>query len=102
MQNSESEAIVRRFFEALALLKRARIIRGEQTFTRRYGINRRNLYLLKKEPSRDIFQVSWLARLVEDYGVSSEWLLLGSGEPGVSPDSYPKTAKRLHEKMEQM
>ena len=98
MQNPESEAIVIRFFEALALLKRARVIRGVQTFTRRYGINRRNLYLLQKDPSRDIFQVSWLSRLVADYGVSAEWLLLGSGDSGIDPDTVPNRAKRLHEK----
>lgn len=98
MQNPESEAIVLRFFEALELLKRARRIRGLQTFTRRYGINRWNLQTLRKEPRRDIFQVSWLARLVEDYGVSASWLLLGVGEPGIDPDSLPKTAKRLQQK----
>ena len=98
MQNPESEAIVRRFFEALELLRRARRIRGLQSFTRRYGINRRNVQTLQKEPHRDIFQVSWLARLVEDYGVSASWLLLGVGDPGIDLDSLPKTAKRLQQK----
>lgn len=56
MQTEDSQKVVRRFFEALQVLKRERIIRGKQTFTARYGINRWNLNTLEKEPSRDIFQ----------------------------------------------
>ena len=35
---------------------------------------------LEKDPSRDIFQPAWLTYLVEDYGVSAQWLLTGVGE----------------------
>lgn len=80
MQDEHSQQIVVRFFEAIDRLKSERVIRGVQTFTRRYGINRRNLYTLRLEPQRDIFQVSWLAHLVEDYGVSPRWLLTGEGD----------------------
>lgn len=80
MQNPESQAIVRRFFEALYRLKADRKIRGKQTFTRQYGINRWNLNSLEKEPERDIFQVSWLSFLVRDYDVSASWLLTGFGD----------------------
>lgn len=80
MQTPESQAIVKRFFEALYRLKDDRKIRGKQTFTREYGINRWNLNTLEKEPSRDIFQVAWLMYLVRDFGVSSRWLLTGYGE----------------------
>ena len=34
---------------------------------------------LEKEPERDIFQVAWLENLVNDYKVSSLWLLTGNG-----------------------
>ena len=81
MQTEDSQKVVRRFFEALQVLKRKRIIRGKQTFTARYGINRWNLNTLEKEPSRDIFQPAWLSYLVKDYGVSATWLLTGQGEP---------------------
>lgn len=79
MQSEQSQVIVRRFFEALQILKANKIIRGKQTFTNRYGINRWNMNTLEKEPERDIFQVAWLKYLVEDYGVSPLWLLTGEG-----------------------
>lgn len=79
MQNEQSVRIVRRFFEAVELLKANKIIRGKQTFTRRYDINRRNFHTCEKQPERDIFQVAWLENLVRDYKVSSLWLLTGQG-----------------------
>lgn len=79
MQIPDSQIIVDRFFEALALLISEKIIRGKQTFANRYGINRRNLYLLEKDHSRDIFQSAWLSYLARDYNVSPTWLLLGEG-----------------------
>lgn len=80
MQTEHSQIIVKRFFEALQILKEKKIIRGKQTFTTRYGINRWNMLTLEKEPERDIFQVAWLTYLVEDYNVSPTWLLTGKGE----------------------
>lgn len=88
MQNKDSQVIVVRFFEALQRLITDKRIRGKQTFTRRYGINRWNMLTLQKEPSRDIFQVGWLYYLVNDFGVSPRWLLTGEGE------FYRKTAKK--------
>lgn len=79
MQTTESQAVIRRFFEALYALKDRKEIRGKQTFTNQYGINRWNLNSLEKDMSRDIFQVAWLTYLVRDYGVSSQWLLTGRG-----------------------
>lgn len=80
MQTPDSQAIVKRFFSALYRLKEDKKIRGKQTFTREYGINRWNLNTLEKEPERDIFQVSWLTYLVRDYDVSALWLLTGRGD----------------------
>lgn len=80
MQNSDSQIIVKRFFDALYRLKSDGIIRGKQTFTRRYGINRWNMNTLEKDLTRDIFQPAWLGYLVKDYSVSSRWLLTGEGE----------------------
>lgn len=81
MQTEESQKVIRRFFEALYLLKDRKLIRGKQTFTNRYKINRWNLNTLEKEPERDMFQTAWLTYLVRDYGVSAVWLLTGEGEP---------------------
>ena len=80
MQTPDSQEIVKRFFEALYRLKTDRKIRGKQTFTNRYGINRWNMLTLEKEPERDIFQAAWLGYLVRDYGVSPLWLLTGKGD----------------------
>lgn len=80
MQNEQSQVIVVRFFDALQKLKEYKIIRGKQTFTRRYGINRWNMNALQKQPHRDIFQVSWLYYLAKDYKLSPTWLLTGDGD----------------------
>lgn len=80
MQTTESQAVIRRFFEAIYALKARREIRGKQTFTNQYNINRWNLNSLEKDMSRDIFQVAWLTYLVKDYGVSAQWLLTGFGD----------------------
>lgn len=80
MQTAESQEIVKRFFAALYELKARKEIRGKQTFTNRYGINRWNMNTLEKQPERDMFQVAWLTYLVKDYGVSAQWLLTGRGE----------------------
>lgn len=80
MQTEDSQKIVLRFFEALRYLKDTGEIRGKQTFTRRFGINRWNMLTLEKEPSRDIFQPAWLTYLVEAYKISPRWLLTGEGD----------------------
>ena len=80
MQTPTSQIIVRRFFEAIRELKSRKAIRGIQTFTTRYGINKRNFYTCMSEPERDIFQVAWLGYLVTDYNVSPRWLLTGEGD----------------------
>lgn len=80
MQTPESQQIVKRFFAALYRLKDDKKIRGKQTFTREYGINRWNLNSLEKDPERDIFQVAWLSFLVRDFDVSPMWLLTGVGD----------------------
>ena len=80
MQTPDSQTIVKRFFAALYRLKEDKKIRGKQTFTRKYCINRWNMNTLEKEPERDIFQAAWLAYLVRDYGVSPMWLLTGEGD----------------------
>jgi hypothetical protein len=79
MQSEESQKIVGRFFEALYVLKEKKVIRGKQTFTNRYGINRWNFNTLEKDFSSDMMQIAWLGYLVRDYNVSAEWLITGKG-----------------------
>lgn len=80
MQNPDSQAVVLRFFAAIRELKARRVIRGQATFCRRHGINRRHMYLQEREPWRDIVQLAWLTYIIEDYGVSALWLMTGKGE----------------------
>lgn len=79
MNNPESVKIVNRFYEALDMLIATNILRGIQTFTRAYEINKRNFYTARKEPDRDIFQMAWLSYLIRDFGVSAQWLMTGVG-----------------------
>ena len=80
MQTTESQQVIKRFFECLQCLKERKIIRGKQTFTNMYGINRWNLNTLEKNPEKDIFQVAWLTYLVKDFDIYSQWLLTGRGD----------------------
>lgn len=80
MQTPDSQEIVKRFFQALYYLKSEGRIRGKQTFTNDFKINRWNMNTLEKDMTRDIFQPAWLTYLVEKYNISAEWLLTGRGE----------------------
>ncbi len=80
MQSTDSQEVVKRFFEALNMLKTTKKIRGKQTFANAYGINRRNLWSLEKNSQSDRFQTAWLTYLVRDFNVSATWLLTGKGE----------------------
>jgi hypothetical protein len=73
-------AITERFFEAVALLKEEKSIRGLQTLTNRYGWNRWNTQTLRNDPAGHVLKPEMMAALVRDYGVSADWLLLGAGE----------------------
>lgn len=80
MQNRDSSEIVGRFFLAIETLKRDRVLGGLTPFCARYGVDKRNLYKLKEDTTRDIFQVAWLLYLVRDFGVNSDWLITGTGD----------------------
>ena len=80
MQNLEGVQIIERFFLAIYDLKARRVIRGKKTFTDRYGIDRWNFNKCEADKSRDIFKLAWLAYLINDFGVSSEWLMTGRGD----------------------
>lgn len=80
MQTEDSQKVIKRFFEAIYHLKSLKVIRGKQTFTNKYGINRWNFNSLEKDMSRELFQAAWLSYLVDDFDVSAEWLLTGRGD----------------------
>ena len=73
----EGIAIAKRFFEAIDMLKAQKVIRGLQTFTNAYNINRWNMNTVKAQPEVRVLKPEWIVYLVRDYGVSAEWILLG-------------------------
>lgn len=77
MITPESIEVTKRFYQALDKLILEKKLRGTQTFCRKYGIDKRNFYSFRKRVETFHLPVAWLLLLVNDYGVSSEWLLKG-------------------------
>ena len=77
--SKEGIAVTNRFFEAIDMLKAQKKIRGLQTFTRQYGINRWNLNTVKLNPDKSVLKPEWIVYLVRDFKISAEWILLGRG-----------------------
>lgn len=80
MNTQDSQVIVLRVYEALDALIERKVLRGVQTFTNKYDINRRNFLRCRANPASDIFQPSWMMFLVRDFNVSPTWLLTGNGD----------------------
>ena len=72
-------AITKRFFLAIDVLITQKKLRGLNTFTKRHDINYWNLNTLKKDPEIRVLKPECLAYLVQDFGISAEWLLTGVG-----------------------
>lgn len=72
--------VTKRFFLALETLRSMRKIRGLQTFTRLYNLNKWNMVTLRDEPDGHILKTECLVFLVRDFGISAEWLLIGTGD----------------------
>lgn len=73
------QQIVTRFYIAIHELINRKEIRGIQTFTNLYDINRRAFKTIEANPQRKMFDTGWLNYLVKDFNVNAEWLLLGIG-----------------------
>ncbi len=80
METKHSVLISKRFFKALAEIIARKELRGIQTFTNLYEIDKRNLYKVKNDPEHFTLNYSWIYYLVNDFGVSAEWLITGKGE----------------------
>lgn len=77
--SKEGIAVTNRFFEAIDMLKAQKKIRGLQTFTRLYNINKWNLITVRQNPSRSVLKPELIVFLVRDFGISPEWIILGKG-----------------------
>lgn len=78
MQNEIGQSINRRSKEAIDHLIEIGKIDKFYIFCDELGFNRRNLTRLFAEPARE-FPLHLLTILVEEYGVSPDYLLLGIG-----------------------
>lgn len=74
------QTVADRFFEAfdaLLAMSETKI----QTFCREGGIDKRNFYKKRDNTdSRREIPTAWLTFIVEHYGVSPRWLLIGRGQ----------------------
>ena len=77
--SKEGQDITKRFFQAIDILTKAKHFRGLQTFTKNYGLNRRNIQHIKESPSNTVLKPEILMLLVKHHNVSGTWLLTGEG-----------------------
>ena len=83
----QAHAIQRRFFEALDLLIETDRIKSLAEFCADHGLHRpkySNIRTHLKDPNKPgtgykFIDIDAIAYLVKDFGISSEWLLLGKG-----------------------
>lgn len=76
----DGQQISKRFFLALETLKAQGKIRGLKTFTDRHNLNYGNMNTLRSNIDKRTLRVEYLAYIVKDFGISSDWLLLGIGD----------------------
>lgn len=79
MNNPNSIKIIERFYEALDFVVANKMIRGKKTFCDKHGIDRWNMNTVKKKPESDMFQLSWISDLCNDFGISAKWIMTGEG-----------------------
>jgi|SRR5665647_3033682 len=91
----ETIEIMNRFYEAVSVLILHKKIRGIQTYCTLASIDRRHFYAQKKEISRGWFQMAWMLPLIKEFGLSSDWLLLGKGSMFVIKSEQKQREKAL-------
>lgn len=74
------QQIVTRFYIAIHELINKKVIRGVQTFTKKYDIDRRAFKRIEANPQMKSFDCGWLNFIVKDFDVNPEWLLTGKGQ----------------------
>lgn len=73
--------IQKRYFDIMQELVDAKKIPGSLAgFCEVYGIDRRHWYAQRSDNGRGYFEVSWLVPLIKYFGVSANWLMLGTGK----------------------
>lgn len=89
-------AVVARFFTVIDTLKGERVLAGLQTYCNRYGIDRRNILQVRKQPTRALFRIAYLIPLVREYHINAHYLLTGEGglwQQGFGAETVKKLQK---------
>lgn len=89
----EGVEITKRFFKAIEILTEAKHLRGLQTFTNLYNLNRRNIQHIKESPENTVLKPETLVLLVKHHNVSPMWLLTGKGTVFQDGTNIPPTLK---------
>ena len=80
MSISQQEAdITTRFFEAIEMLKAQKKIKSLRQITIMYNLNYGNIHTVMKKPESFRLRTDVIANLCRDFGISCEWMLLGTG-----------------------
>lgn len=82
--------IIRRFFDAITLLKNEKQITGLKDFCEKHGLNVTRYYEIKnliegKESRYKTLEIDALYILAADYKFSLQWLFFGLGDPRTKP-----------------
>jgi len=88
------QQIVMRFYIAINELINRKELRGVQTFTRLYGIDRRAFKRIEANPQMKSFDCGWLHYIVKDFNVNPDWLLLGKGSMFKEEQVFAKKEKK--------
>jgi hypothetical protein len=85
--NPQAIEIQKRFFQALEMAIQDKVITGIKGFCKNHELNRVKYQRIKTaiqnpdaEPLYKIIDIDALLYICKDYGVSPEWLLLGTGK----------------------
>ena len=77
--SSDTLSIMQRYYDAFDAVREHKLITSITTFCEKYHIDKRHFYAQRKDMNKGFFEVGWLVPLIQDFGVSSSWLLTGKG-----------------------
>ena len=78
--HKETVEIMKRFYTALDdLVASGRVEGGLSGFCKKYGLDKRHLYLQRQDLGRGFFETYWILPLISDFGISQFWMLFGVG-----------------------
>lgn len=77
--SEETLAVMERFFSALDVVIQNKLIKNFSTYCTKYNIDRRHIYAQRRDLGKGYFEIGWAMPLLNDFGVSAQWLLTGKG-----------------------